>query len=69
MVGTALKRRFRMLSTIFVQSQDVDVKKWDLCSKSGGFVPFRQCPKVNEKKSAAKSALRISLKLGFGGYL
>ena len=38
-----------LILTDFVQSQDPGVKKWDLCSKHGGFVPFRQRPKANEK--------------------
>ena len=69
MVGTALKRRFRMVSTDFVQSQDPGVKKWDLCSKHGGFVPFRRRPKINEKNSVAKTQRWISFKPGFGEYL
>ena len=68
-VGTALKWRFRMVSTVFVQSQDPGVKKWDLCSKHGGFALFSWRPKINEKKYVAKTQRWISFKPGFGEYL
>ena len=69
MVGTALKWRFLEVSTDFVQSQDLGVKKRDLCSKSGGFAPFGRRPKINEKNSVAKMQHQTPFKLGFGEFL
>ena len=69
MVGTALKQRFRMVSTDFVQSQGLGVKKRDLYSKSGGFAPSGWRPKMNEKNSGAQPKHGIAFKLGFGEFL
>ena len=58
-----------MVSTDFVQSQDLGVKKWDLYSKGGDFAPSGRRPKINEKNSGAQPKHGISFKPGFGGYL
>ena len=58
-----------MTSTVFAQTQGLGVKNWDLCSKRGGFAPFKRRPKIDEKHSVAKTQRWISFKPGFGGYL